>query len=161
PKRRFPSAKAFGAALRDLAGARGALSAWIGGLAPMPESPAANPPDIATGGALPPNRGREPRIPSHLVLPPPNRPHDAAQDFFTDGMTDALIADLAQLRALRVISRTSAMRYRGSTLPLPAIAKELNVEAVVEGSVMRSGDRVRITVQLVEAATDSTLWAKS
>jgi transcriptional regulator len=76
-------------------------------------------------------------------------------------MTDALISDLARVRALRVISRTSVMRYRGSRRSLPEIARELNVQAVVEGSVLHAGDRVRITVQLIDAARDLHLWAES
>ena len=100
-------------------------------------------------------------IRSLVVLPFANRSGDPEQEFFADGMTDALIAGLAQIGALRVISRTSAMRFKGSDRPLPEIARELKVDAVVEGSAMRAGDRVRITVQLVAAATDSSLWAKS
>ena len=76
-------------------------------------------------------------------------------------MTDALITDLAQFNSLRVISRTSAMHYKGSHQPLPEIARELNVDAVVEGSVIRSGNRVRITAQLLEARSDRHLWAKA
>jgi tetratricopeptide (TPR) repeat protein len=76
-------------------------------------------------------------------------------------MTDALIADLAQIGALRVISRTSAMRFKGSDRPLPEIARELRVDGVVEGSALLAGGRVRITVQLIEAATDRSLWARS
>ena len=76
-------------------------------------------------------------------------------------MTEALIANLAKIGALKVISRTSAMRYKGSDKPLPEIARELGVDAVIEGSVLRVGDRVRITAQLIEAATDQYLWAES
>jgi TolB-like protein/Flp pilus assembly protein TadD len=86
---------------------------------------------------------------------------DAAQEYFADGMTEELITDLAKVSALRVISRTSVMRYKGTKKGLPEIAKELNVEAVVEGSVMRSGNRVRITAQLLQAPTDRHLWAES
>ena len=98
---------------------------------------------------------------SIAVLPLQNLSGDASQDYFSDGMTDALISDLAQIRALRVISRTSIMRYKGSTLSLPDIAKELGVDAVVEGSVVRSGDNVRVTAQLIHAATDTHLWARN
>ena len=76
-------------------------------------------------------------------------------------MTDELITDLAQISALRVISRTSVMAYKGARKPLPQIARELNVDAVVEGSVLRSGDQVRITAQLMEASTDKHLWSQS
>jgi TolB-like protein/tetratricopeptide (TPR) repeat protein len=95
------------------------------------------------------------------VLPLENLTGDPKQEYFVDGMTDALITNLAQLGSLRVISRTSAMQYRGSKKTLPAIAKELNVDAVVEGSVARSADRVRIDVQLIRGDNDFHLWAKS
>lgn len=101
------------------------------------------------------------RIKAIAVLPLTNLSRDPEQDYFTDGMTEALITDLAQIGALRVISRTSAMRYKGTDKPLPQIARELNVDALVEGSVLRAGDRVRITAQLIHAATDQHLWAKS
>jgi TolB-like protein/Tfp pilus assembly protein PilF/tRNA A-37 threonylcarbamoyl transferase component Bud32 len=95
---------------------------------------------------------------SLAVLPLENLSGDANQDYFSDGMTEALISDLAQIRALRVISRTSAMRYKGSKQSLPAIARELGVDAIVEGSVLRSGDKVRVTAQLIYAPTDTHLW---
>jgi len=100
-------------------------------------------------------------IRSIAVLPLDNLSGDPGQEYFADGMTEALIADLAKIRALKVISRTSVMRYKGTTTPLPEIAAELGVDAVVEGSVMRAGDRVRITAQLIEAATDQHLWAEN
>jgi eukaryotic-like serine/threonine-protein kinase len=100
-------------------------------------------------------------IQSLVVLPFENRSGDPAQEFFADGMTDALIADLAQIAALRVISRTSAMRFKGTHPPLSELARELRVDGVVEGSALRVGDRVRITVQLVDVASDRSLWAKS
>ncbi len=102
-----------------------------------------------------------PPIHSIAVLPLENLSGDANQEYFADGMTDALITDLAQISSLRVISRTSAMHYKGSHQPLPEIAKELNVDAVVEGSVIRSGDRVRITAQLLDARSDRHLWARA
>jgi TolB-like protein/Flp pilus assembly protein TadD len=95
------------------------------------------------------------------VLPLDNLSGDASQNYFADGMTDELITDLAQIGALRVISRTSIMAYKGARKPLPQIARELNVDAVVEGSVLRSGDQVRITAQLIEASTDKHLWSQS
>ncbi len=106
-------------------------------------------------------RAAAPRIESLAVLPLVNYSRDVEQDYFADGMTDALIADLAQISALRVISRTSAMQYKGSKKPLPQIAQELNVDAVVEGSVQRSGNRVRILAQLIHGPTDTHLWAQS
>ncbi|HTA48740.1 MAG TPA: tetratricopeptide repeat protein [Verrucomicrobiae bacterium] len=100
-------------------------------------------------------------IRSIAVLPLENLSGDASQNYFADGMTDALITDLAQISALRVISRTSVMVYKGARKPLPQIARELNVDAVVEGTVLRSGDQVRITAQLIEASTDKHIWSQS
>jgi TolB-like protein/DNA-binding winged helix-turn-helix (wHTH) protein/Flp pilus assembly protein TadD len=100
-------------------------------------------------------------IRSLAVLPLENFSGDASQDYFADGMTDQLITDLAQIRALRVVSRTSVMMYKGAHKPLPEIARELNVDAVVEGSVLRSGDQVRITAQLIQVPADKHLWAES
>jgi TolB-like protein/DNA-binding winged helix-turn-helix (wHTH) protein/Tfp pilus assembly protein PilF len=108
------------------------------------------------------SRGRAPtEIRSLAVLPLENLSGDASQNYFADGMTDELITDLAQISALRVISRTSVMAYKGARKPLPEIARELNVDAVIEGSVLRSGDQVRITAQLIEASTDRHLWSQS
>ena len=100
-------------------------------------------------------------IRSLAVLPLENLSGDPAQNYFADGMTDELITDLAQISTLRVISRTSAMVYKDAHKSLPQIARELNVDAVVEGSVLRSGDQVRITAQLIEARTDKHLWSQS
>src|SRR5439155_7317913 len=96
-----------------------------------------------------------------VVLPLDNPSNDPAQEYFTEGMTEELINSLAKVQALRVISRTSAMTYKGAHKSLPQIARELNVDAVVEGSVLQSGGRVRITVQLFEAKTERSLWAHS
>ena len=93
------------------------------------------------------------------MLPLENVSRDPAQEYFADGMTEALISDLARIKALRVISRTSAMKYKGVQKALPEIARELNVDAVLEGSALLVGNRVRISVQLVSARTDETLWA--
>jgi len=101
------------------------------------------------------------QIKSLAVLPLGDLSGDPSQDYFVDGMTDALITELAQLGGLRVISRTSVMRYKETKKSLAAIARELNVEAVVEGTVARSGARVRISAQLVHVPTDSHLWARS
>ena len=100
-------------------------------------------------------------ITSLAVLPLENFSHDADQQYFADGLTDELITRLAQLGVTRVISRTSIMRFRGSTQPLAAIARELGVDAIVEGSVAEGGGRVRVTAQLMRAATDEHLWAHS
>src|SRR5207247_1460790 len=95
------------------------------------------------------------------VLPLENLSGDKEQDYFADGMTDELITDLAKIGALRVISRTSMMHYKGTNKTVPEIARDLKVDAVVEGSVERFGDRVRIRAQLIHAATDRHLWAES
>jgi TolB-like protein/Flp pilus assembly protein TadD len=102
-----------------------------------------------------------PVIRSLAVLPLESLSSDASQDYFADGMTDQLISDLGQISALRVISRTSVMAYKHARKPLPQIARELNVDAVVEGTVLRSGDRVRITAQLIDASADKHLWSQS
>ena len=143
PLRRFSDA---GALLRALRGessedGRGLSAAWTSGSPPESVSPKS--------------------IRSLVVLPFENRSGDPAQEFFADGMTDALIADLAQIAALRVISRTSEMRFKGMHPPLSELARDLRVDGVVEGSAMQVGDRVRITVQLVDVASDRSVWAKS
>ena len=99
-------------------------------------------------------------IRSIAVLPFRNVSQDPKQEYFADAMTEAVISDLARLKALRVISRTSAMKYRGTALSLPEIGRELNVEAILEGSAQLVGDRVRLSVQLIAARTDETLWAE-
>jgi TolB-like protein/Flp pilus assembly protein TadD len=101
------------------------------------------------------------RIKSLAVLPLQNLTGDLEQEYFADGMTEALIANLGKIRALQVRSRTSIMLYKGVKKPLTEIARELNVETVVEGSVLSAAERVRITVQLIEAPTDTHLWADS
>ena len=106
-------------------------------------------------------KGNPVRIQSLAVLPLENLSGDTSQDYFADGMTEALITDLAKVGALRVISLPSVMQYKGARKPLPEIGRELNVDAVLTGSVVRSGERVRIAVQLIHAATDRNLWADS
>lgn len=100
-------------------------------------------------------------ISSIMVLPLENLSGDPEQEYFADGMTDALIGDLAKIGGLHVISRTSSMHYKGTKKSLPEIAKEINVDAVVEGTVQRSGDRVVIRAQLIHAATDRHLWVET
>jgi len=100
-------------------------------------------------------------IRSLAVLPLENLSRDPDQEYFADGMTEALTTELAQINALKVISHTSAEQYKGTRKSLPQIARELNVDAVVEGAVERSGDKVEITVQLIQAPLDRHLWAKS
>jgi TolB-like protein/DNA-binding winged helix-turn-helix (wHTH) protein/Flp pilus assembly protein TadD len=100
-------------------------------------------------------------IHSLAVLPLENASGDASQDYFADGMTDALITRLAQISTLHVISRTSAMKYKNVGKPLSDIAHDLTVDAVVEGSVSRSGERVRVSVELIDARSDKRIWAES
>ncbi len=100
-------------------------------------------------------------ITSMAVLPLENLSHDQTQDYFADGMTDELIADLSKVKAIRVISRTSVMQYKGVNKPLPEIAQALKVDAIVVGSVLHAGNRVRINAQLVHAADDRQLWSES
>jgi TolB-like protein len=99
-------------------------------------------------------------ITSLAVLPLENLSGDPAQDYLAEGVTEALIGQFAQIRALRVVSRTSSMAVRGRQTPLPEIAKVLGVDAIVQGSVQRSGDRVRIDVRLIDGRTDAHLWAR-
>ena len=94
------------------------------------------------------------------VLPLANLSGDSEQEYFADGMTEALINDLSKIGALKVISRTSVMQYKQTVKSLPQIAQELGVDAVIEGSVQREGDQVRISIQLIDAATDKHLWAE-
>jgi TolB-like protein/DNA-binding winged helix-turn-helix (wHTH) protein/Flp pilus assembly protein TadD len=108
-----------------------------------------------------PWRHISPTIRSLAVLPLENLSGDASQDYFADGMTEELITELGQISALRVISSTSVMTYKSARKPLPEIARELNVQAVVEGSVLRSGERVRITAELIEVPADRYMWAQS
>jgi len=98
---------------------------------------------------------------SLAVLPLENLSRDPEQEYFAAGLTEALITSLAKVSALRVVSRTTAMRYKGAHRPLPEIARELQVDGIVEGTVLRSGERVRISAQLIEARTDMHLWAES
>jgi len=114
---------------------------------------------LARTGGAPANAA--PRLNSIAVLPLENLSGDPSQEFFADGMTDQLITDLAKVGSLRVISRTSVMQYKGTRKSLPEIARELNVDTIVEGSVIRSGQRVRVTAQLVQAPTDLHLWAET
>lgn len=111
------------------------------------------------GGGAHPKAPR--RIESLAVLPLDDLSGDSKQGYFADGMTDALITRLAQISSLRVISRTSVMGYRGAGKSLPQIARDLHVDAVVEGTVLRSGTQVRISAELVEAAADRHLWANT
>jgi TolB-like protein/DNA-binding winged helix-turn-helix (wHTH) protein/tetratricopeptide (TPR) repeat protein len=106
-----------------------------------------------TAGAVP--------IRSIAVLPFENLTGDQAQDYFVDGLTDVLTTDLAQVDGLQVISRTSAMQYKHTKKRLPVIGQELTVDGIVEGSIARSGDHLRISVQLVQAATDRNVWARN
>jgi len=112
-------------------------------------------------GVVPGVKAPSGRIERLAVLPLTNLRGDPAEEYFADGMTEALITDLAKIGALRVISRTSVMQYKGARKPLPEIARQLNVDAVVEGSVLRVGERVRITAQLIRAVPEEHLWAEN
>ena len=107
------------------------------------------------------HRSSVPVVRSIAVLPLDNFSGDPAQEYFADGMTDELITDLAKVGALKVVSRTSVMRYKNTKKGLPEIARELNVDGIIEGSVTRSGQRVRITAQLLYGPTDKHLWAET
>src|SRR6266536_735213 len=102
-----------------------------------------------------------PEFKSVAVLPLQNFSADREQEYFVDAMTEAVITDLSKIKAMRVISRTSVMPYKNSKKSLREIASESHADAVIEGSVMRSADRVRISVQLIDAASDQHLWAES
>ena len=115
----------------------------------------------ATGDRRRGDRSGPVQVASIAVLPFENLTGDPQQEYFVDGMTDGVITNLAQVRALRVISRTSVMHYKKANKLLPRIAEELHVDAVVEGTVMRSGDRIRVTAQLIHAPTDRHLWART
>jgi TolB-like protein/DNA-binding winged helix-turn-helix (wHTH) protein/Tfp pilus assembly protein PilF len=106
-------------------------------------------------------RESNPAIRSLAVLPLENLSGDPAQEYFADGMTDAVITDLAKVGALRVVSRSSVMRYKRTQKSVPEIAKELGVDAIVEGSIEHTGTRVRISAQLIRGATDHHLWAEA
>ncbi|HWR13848.1 MAG TPA: winged helix-turn-helix domain-containing protein [Terriglobales bacterium] len=106
-------------------------------------------------------RAFPPHIRSIAVLPLQNLSHDSQQDYFADGMTEALISELSRLEPLRVISMTSAMRLKDTKKTLPQIAKELDVDGIVEGSVLRDGDQVRIRTRLVQARIDRPIWTES
>lgn len=100
-------------------------------------------------------------VPAIAVLPIQNYSKDAAHGYFADGVTETLIAELAQIAGLRVTSRTSSMTYKGSVKSVPEIARELGVDLILEGSVIRERDVVRLTAQLIDAGSDRHLWARS
>jgi TolB-like protein/DNA-binding winged helix-turn-helix (wHTH) protein/Tfp pilus assembly protein PilF len=112
-------------------------------------------------GGFGPGSGRPITVRSLAVLPFENLSGDPGQDYFAEGMTDELNTNLVRIRSLRVVSRTSMLQYLHTHKPIPEIARELNVDAVIEGSVVRSGDKVRITTQLIDAHRDVHLWAQS
>jgi TolB-like protein len=116
--------------------------------------------DLEQPSVTAPARPNDGRV-SIAVLPFQNLSGDAGQVHVADGMTEALIADLAQIQNLRVISRTSVMPYRGSPKSLPVIARELGADVLVEGSVLRDGNRLRVIAQLIEAESDRHLWAQT
>ena len=117
----------------------------------------------AAGRSKPPSERSHPRarlIESLAVLPLENLSNDSAEEYFADGMTDELITEVAKITSLRVISRASIMQYKGTRKPLRLIARELGVDAVVEGTIVRSGQTVRITAKLVQACDNRRLWSE-
>ncbi|MGA2374891.1 MAG: winged helix-turn-helix domain-containing protein [Candidatus Sulfotelmatobacter sp.] len=151
-------ADGFGAPTRHSAAQRGLMAGLLGGLAIVALVV------LVEGSGWKQKWLGEPApasIRSVAVLPMQNLSNDPDQEYFVDGMTDELITDLAQLRDLKAVSKTSIMQYKGTRKPLPQIGRELGVDAVVEGSVLRSGDRVRITAQLIRTATDRHIWAEA
>ncbi len=175
PSERFQSARDLAFGLKELAGGSAAAPAAVSASAqaqPPPQGRSRRAWVIglvvavaALVAGLVFFRDRPPpashKIESVAVLPLENLTGDASQEYFADGMTEELIGALSKISALRVPSRTSIMRYRETTKSLPEIAKELGVDAIVEGSVSRSGSQVKITAQLIEAAQDKHLWADS
>jgi TolB-like protein/predicted Ser/Thr protein kinase len=169
PSQRYRQGNEVRAALEALSGAapaRGAggvpRAAWIAG-AGIAAVLLAGAVALGTGIVRNPFAGSagRTRFESLAVLPLANLSGDPAQEYFADGMTEELITDLASIPSLKVISRTSVMRFKNSKDPLREIARALKVEAIIEGSVQRAGDRVRITAQLIEASSDRHLWARS
>jgi len=174
PDRRYQSAKELLVDLQRLASPSSSYpppppSVW-GGVARMTGYGAAGLLTLAVGLAAMNVGGWRDRLLGHpratqirslAVIPFDNLTGDTEQDYFADGMTEALITDLGQIRALRVISRTSVMRYKGARKPLDQVARELNVDAIVEGSVSRSGGLAKVTARLVYGPTDSQLWSRS
>lgn len=163
PVGRFPSARQLLLELRKLRAEPVPLARrrvlWVGGLAAAMGL-------LGSWALIPqkwrgwlPYSGR--RLASLAVLPLTNLSNDPEQEYFADGMTDVLIADLAQIGSLRVISRTSVMQFKGTKKSLPEIARQLNVDGVITGSVLLSGDQVRITAELVDTSTDRHLWART
>jgi TolB-like protein/Flp pilus assembly protein TadD len=175
PDERFQSARDLAFALKEMSGASAALRTVSGAVVERPRGFRRAPwlvaalALVAVAGLLlllivrrsRGGLGHSGRIESLAVLPLANLSADPQQEYFADGMTDELITDLSQIGALRVSSRTSTMRYKATKKSVPEIARELDVDAVVEGAVLRVGDRIRITAQLVRAATDKQLWASS
>jgi TolB-like protein/DNA-binding winged helix-turn-helix (wHTH) protein/Flp pilus assembly protein TadD len=146
--------------------ARSVPVGWIGGALIVVALLVASGVFIHFGGASKPaertsSEAGQAAIHSLAVLPLENLSGDKEQEYFADGMTDALTTDLAQIGSLHVISRTSAMHFKGSKETLPQIGRDLKVDAVVEGAVTRGKDRVRVTAQLVEASGDRHLWART
>jgi TolB-like protein len=115
--------------------------------------------DASTGSTPALEETEQDSIRSLAVLPLANLSSDAEQEYFSDGMTDTLISQLAAIRSLRVISRQSIMRYKNNTTPMPQIASELDVEGIVEGTVLKTGNRVRVSIQLIHAPSDRHIWS--
>jgi TolB-like protein/tetratricopeptide (TPR) repeat protein len=134
----------------------GGLALWLGGAMGSKELGQT---DSVAREAASSNAAGGGAIRSLAVLPLDNLSADTTQNYFTEGMHEALISELGQIPGIRVVSRTSVMQYAGTTKPTPVIGKELGVDAIIEGSVQKAGDEVRISVQLVKAANDSSIWS--
>ena len=165
PADRFATAREFAEAVEQsarVAEVTGPLS-FVRRRRAIPLAVAAAVVVVALGGwwALTRPWGQSARIESLAVLPLTNLMGDSEHEYFVDGMHEALITELSRISALKVISRTSTMRYRDTEKPLPQVARELKVDGLIEGSVLREGDRVRITVQLIHGPSDRHVWAQS
>jgi serine/threonine-protein kinase len=166
PDERYGSATAIAADLESVGAGGGPVAApagrrrWIAALVATALLAAVAGAALLQRERSPEPGGEAPRVQSLAVLPLANLSGDPAQDYFADGMTEALTSQLASMGGVRVISRTSTMRYKGSTKSVPQIGRELKVDALLEGSVMREGDQVRITAQLIHAPTDRHLWSQ-
>jgi TolB-like protein/Flp pilus assembly protein TadD len=166
PERRFASTRDLASALHTVpepkpASGIGRKALWVAaGVVALGLAGALLPKAARLWRSLTPDRSA-PAIRAIAVLPLQNLSGEAEQDYFADGMTEALITDLAQIGALRVTSRSSAMRYKQTKAPLADVARELGVDAVVEGSAQRVGDRVRIMAQLIDVKSDRVLWGES
>jgi TolB-like protein len=147
-----------GRIVAQMVGATASILLFLTFIQPAPASSAAAVARTDTDRSFRPAVLRDPRHVTIAVLPLANHSGDATQDFLAQGMTQALIADLAQIKRLHVISRTSVSAYTGSNKSLPQVADELGADVIVEGAIVRVGDQLRVRVQLIDGARDYHLW---